>query len=100
MNLSAAASFPKTAARAFWSAGSGSTTDRTWSPSRDGGLFDLSRLAPTMSDLLDLAAPASAVRAHAGERLMSLDEALALTRCWRLATWRRSRRPASPSPTA
>ena len=44
---------------------------------RDGGLFDLSRLAPTISDLLDLDAPAQAVRAHAGQRLMSLDEALA-----------------------
>jgi len=42
---------------------------------RDGGLFDLSRLAPTMSDLLDL--EAEAVRAHAGERLISLDEAIA-----------------------
>jgi len=44
---------------------------------RDGGLFDLSRLAPTISDLFDLDAPAQAVRAHAGQRLMSLDEALA-----------------------
>ena len=43
---------------------------------RDAGLFDLSRLAPTMSDLLELEAPAAAVRAHAGERLMGLDEAL------------------------
>jgi fumarylacetoacetate (FAA) hydrolase family protein len=44
---------------------------------RDAGLFDLSRLAPTMSDLLDLDAPAAAVRGHAGERLLGLDEALA-----------------------
>ena len=44
---------------------------------RDAGLFDLSRLAPTMSDLLDLDASAAAVRRHPGERLMSLDEALA-----------------------
>jgi fumarylacetoacetate (FAA) hydrolase family protein len=44
---------------------------------RDDGLFDLSRLAPTISDVLDLPSPASAVRAHAGERLMSLDEVLA-----------------------
>ena len=43
---------------------------------REAGLFDLSRLAPTMSDLLDLSAPAEAVRGDAGERLMSLDEAL------------------------
>jgi fumarylacetoacetate (FAA) hydrolase family protein len=44
---------------------------------RDGGLFDLSVLAPTMSDLLDLPDPAAAVRAHAGAWLTSLDEALA-----------------------
>ena len=44
---------------------------------RDVGLYDLSRLAPTMSDLLDLASPAASVRSHAGERLMSLDQALA-----------------------
>ena len=43
---------------------------------RDDGLFDLSSLAPTISDLLDLEAPAAAVRDHAGQRLMSLDEAL------------------------
>jgi fumarylacetoacetate (FAA) hydrolase family protein len=43
---------------------------------RDGGLFDLSRLAPTVSDVLDLATPAGSVRGHDGERLMSLDEAL------------------------
>ncbi|MFI4933336.1 MAG: fumarylacetoacetate hydrolase family protein [Caulobacterales bacterium] len=44
---------------------------------REAGLFDLSRLAPTMSDLIELADPAGAVSAHAGERLFSLDEALA-----------------------
>jgi fumarylacetoacetate (FAA) hydrolase family protein len=44
---------------------------------REAGLFDLSALAPTMSDLADLRSPAAAVRAHAGRRLMSLDEALA-----------------------
>jgi fumarylacetoacetate (FAA) hydrolase family protein len=44
---------------------------------RDAGLFDLSRLSPTMSDLLDLGAPAAAVRGYAGDRLMGLDEALA-----------------------
>src|SRR5580698_883284 len=43
---------------------------------RDGGLFDLSRLAPTISDVLDLSSPAVAVRAHPGERLMGLQEAL------------------------
>jgi fumarylacetoacetate (FAA) hydrolase family protein len=44
---------------------------------REGGLIDISRLAPTISDLLDLAVPAAAARSYAGERLMSLDEALA-----------------------
>jgi fumarylacetoacetate (FAA) hydrolase family protein len=44
---------------------------------RDGGLFDLSALAPTMSDLLDLPDPAAQVREHAGVRLASLDAALA-----------------------
>jgi fumarylacetoacetate (FAA) hydrolase family protein len=44
---------------------------------RDGGLFDLSALAPTMSDLVDLPEPATQVRGHAGVRLMSLDTALA-----------------------
>ena len=43
---------------------------------RDDGLFDLSALAPTISDLLELDAPAKAVRDHAGRQLMSLDEAL------------------------
>jgi fumarylacetoacetate (FAA) hydrolase family protein len=43
---------------------------------RDAGLFDLSRLGPTMSDLLDLETCAEMVRGHAGERLMSLGEAL------------------------
>jgi fumarylacetoacetate (FAA) hydrolase family protein len=44
---------------------------------RDDGLFDLSVLAPTTSDLLDLPNPAAAVRAHTGGRLISLDAALA-----------------------
>jgi fumarylacetoacetate (FAA) hydrolase family protein len=43
---------------------------------REAGLFDLSRLAPTISDLLELDGAAAAVRGHAGERLMALDEAL------------------------
>ena len=41
---------------------------------REDGLFDLSALAPTLSDLFDL--PAAAVRAHAGERLCSLETAI------------------------
>ncbi|HEX3406980.1 MAG TPA: fumarylacetoacetate hydrolase, partial [Caulobacteraceae bacterium] len=44
---------------------------------RQDGLFDLSALAPTMSDLVDLPAAAAQVRRHAGVRLMSLDQALA-----------------------
>ena len=43
---------------------------------REDALFDLSRLAPTVSDLLDLDGAAAAVSAHAGERLMTLGEAL------------------------
>jgi len=41
------------------------------------GVFDLSRLAPTMSDLLELDDPASAVRAHRGRRLAATDAVLA-----------------------
>src|SRR6185437_14548580 len=44
---------------------------------REDGLFDLSALAPTMSDLIDLPGAAVQVRSHAGPRLMSLDQALA-----------------------
>lgn len=44
---------------------------------RETGLFDLSNLAPTMSDLADLPDAAAAVRVHAGQRLCSLDGALA-----------------------
>lgn len=43
---------------------------------REDGLFDLSALAPTLSDLFDLRDPAGSVAAHAGERLCSLDTAL------------------------
>lgn len=44
---------------------------------RDGMLVDLSGLAPTLSQLFDLEAPAQAVRAHAGAPLGKLAEALA-----------------------
>ncbi|HTX48489.1 MAG TPA: fumarylacetoacetate hydrolase family protein [Caulobacteraceae bacterium] len=44
---------------------------------RADGLYDLSSLAPTMSDLLDLSDPAVAVRGHPGERLCELTDALA-----------------------
>ncbi len=43
---------------------------------RDDGLFDLTRLAPTLSDLFDLPEPATSVAAHDGERLCGLDDAL------------------------
>jgi fumarylacetoacetate (FAA) hydrolase family protein len=43
---------------------------------REAGLFDLSGLAPTMSDVIDLPDAAARVRRHAGVRLMSLDAAL------------------------
>jgi fumarylacetoacetate (FAA) hydrolase family protein len=52
---------------------------------RTDGVFDLSALAPTLSDLFDLSDPAARVRAHAGERLCSLEAAveagLLLTPC-------------------
>jgi fumarylacetoacetate (FAA) hydrolase family protein len=43
---------------------------------RAQGLYDLSALAPTMSELFDLGDCAERVRAHAGERLGSLQEAI------------------------
>ncbi|MGH6987756.1 MAG: fumarylacetoacetate hydrolase family protein [Caulobacteraceae bacterium] len=43
---------------------------------REEALFDLSQIAPTMSDLFDLEAPAEAVRATRGERLAGLAEAM------------------------
>jgi fumarylacetoacetate (FAA) hydrolase family protein len=43
---------------------------------REDGLFDLSALAPTLSDLFDLSDPAARVGAHAGERLCSLEAAI------------------------
>ena len=43
---------------------------------RNGDLFDLSRLAPTSSELLDLPDCSTRVRQHAGERLCSLADAL------------------------
>jgi fumarylacetoacetate (FAA) hydrolase family protein len=43
---------------------------------REDGLYDLSALAPTLSDLFDLPGAAERVRAHKGERLCTLDEAL------------------------
>lgn len=46
---------------------------------RADGVFDLSALAPTVSDLLEADDPAALVRAHAGRRIGSLDELLANT---------------------
>jgi fumarylacetoacetate (FAA) hydrolase family protein len=43
---------------------------------RQDGLYDLSALAPTFSDLCDLEAGAGRVRAHRGPRLCSLNDAL------------------------
>ncbi len=43
---------------------------------REDGLFDLSALAPTLSDLFDLADPAERVRGHHGDRLCSLEAAI------------------------
>ena len=48
---------------------------------RPDGVYDLSRLAPTCADLLELADPAAAVRAHRGERLGGVKDLLANTSC-------------------
>jgi len=80
MKLSLAECLPQDAARA-------TLIGRLWLPDvgptlvahRDGGLYDLSELAPTASELLELAQPASAVReALAHEpRIAELDAVLA-----------------------
>ena len=43
---------------------------------REDGVFDLSGLAATLSELFDLPDPAAKVRAHVGERLCSLEAAI------------------------
>jgi fumarylacetoacetate (FAA) hydrolase family protein len=43
---------------------------------RDDGIYDLSKLAATLSDLFELRAPAAQAAGHVGERLCSLDDAL------------------------
>ncbi len=48
---------------------------------RTDGVYDLSRLAPTCSALLDLPDPAAAVRAHKGERIAATDEVLHNSAC-------------------
>jgi fumarylacetoacetate (FAA) hydrolase family protein len=45
------------------------------------GVYDLSRLAPTCSALLDLPDPVAAVRGHKGERLAATDEVLRNSAC-------------------
>jgi len=44
---------------------------------RDDGLYDLSTLAPTLSDLFELPQPAASAKSHKGELLCTLAEALA-----------------------
>ncbi|NKE65183.1 fumarylacetoacetate hydrolase family protein [Ramlibacter sp. RBP-2] len=48
---------------------------------RADGVHDLSRLAPTCSELLELPDPAAAVRAHDGPRIASAREVLANSSC-------------------
>ncbi len=44
---------------------------------REDGVYDLSALAPTVSDLFELPDPAAQVRGHGGTRLMSVEAAVA-----------------------
>ncbi len=46
---------------------------------RASGVFDLSRLAPTVSDILELPDPATSVRKHVGSHICGVDELLANT---------------------
>ena len=48
---------------------------------RDDGVHDLSRLAPTCSELLERPDPAAAVRAHDAPRIASAREVLANSSC-------------------
>jgi fumarylacetoacetate (FAA) hydrolase family protein len=43
------------------------------------GVYDLSALAPTMSDLIDLPDPAAAVKAHSGQLICAVETAVAAT---------------------
>jgi len=70
----------------------GTLLGRVWRPARDGkpggpslvalradGIFDITRVAPTSSVLLNMADPAARVRGAAGERLGTLEEIVANT---------------------
>jgi fumarylacetoacetate (FAA) hydrolase family protein len=46
---------------------------------REGGVYDLSALAATMSDLIDLSDPAAAVKGHAGTLICSIEDAIKAT---------------------
>jgi fumarylacetoacetate (FAA) hydrolase family protein len=46
---------------------------------RNDGVYDLSALSPTMSDLIDLPDPAAAVKAHAGTLICSVGDAIKAT---------------------
>ena len=76
-HLEAAVALPAHAARAaligrVWVGGLGPVLVQV----RSDGLFDLSGLAGTCSELLELADPAAAVRQHVGPRIASTQEAL------------------------
>ena len=79
--MSAAASLPQDGTL-------GALAGRVWLPSVEGpavvavraqGLYDISRLVPTMRDLCEASEPAQIVRDGAGERIGSLAEVLANT---------------------
>lgn len=65
----------------------GALAGRVWRPDigpciaaiRESGVFDISALHPTMSELAALSNPAAALKAAAGERIGSLDEIIANT---------------------
>jgi len=76
------AALPADAAQAVlvgraWVQGSGAVLVQL----RPDGVYDLSALAPTCSELLELPDPAAAVRAHRGTRLAGLASVLANSHC-------------------
>ncbi len=64
----------------------GTLVGRAWVPGdppgpsvvalREDGVYDITRVAPTMSDLLELASPAQIAREVEGERIGSVEEVL------------------------